>query len=173
MPELIAAYPDAKVIVSERDASKWYKSCQDTIMKRGSFLFLPIVLLDGAYFRRFIRMISTVTSGAFGPKGMEDPENAKMVFHELHEEVRRVVPEERMLEFQLGDGWEPLCEFLGKDVPNKPFPHVNDTKLFVERMGLVQSLAVQRVMKNTLPWLVAATAIGAGMWFGYGPSLRR
>ena len=36
-----------------------------------------------------------------------------------------MVPEDRLLEWRVGDGWEPLCKFLGKEIPDEPFPHVN------------------------------------------------
>lgn len=39
--------------------------------------------------------------------------------------IRGLVPKERLLEWCVEDGWEPLCEFLGKPVPDEPFPHVN------------------------------------------------
>ena len=165
MPELIAAYPEAKVIVSERDPDKWYKSCQQTVMQAGNLTFLPLIFLDRPFFTRFIGMMSVINPGAFGPKGMEDPENAKKVYHELHEEVRRLVPKERRLEFQLGDGWEPLCKFLGKDVPDKPFPHVNDTGLFVERMFVLRDVRYKAVAKKFLPWLVAVAAVATGAWY--------
>jgi hypothetical protein len=42
--------------------------------------------------------------------------------------VRSVVPKERLLEFQAGDGWEPLARFLGREVPGGPFPHRNDAR---------------------------------------------
>lgn len=39
--------------------------------------------------------------------------------------IRGLVPKERLLEWTVEDGWEPLCEFLGKPVPDEPFPHEN------------------------------------------------
>lgn len=42
----------------------------------------------------------------------------------------QMVPPERLLVFEPKDGWEPLCKFLGKPVPDQPFPHVNDTEQF-------------------------------------------
>jgi len=39
--------------------------------------------------------------------------------------VRGLVPPERLLEWSVQDGWEPLCKFLDKPVPEGPFPHVN------------------------------------------------
>lgn len=39
--------------------------------------------------------------------------------------IRGMVPKERLLEWYIGDGWEPLCKFLGKPIPDEEFPHVN------------------------------------------------
>lgn len=39
--------------------------------------------------------------------------------------IRGLVPKERLLEWYIDDGWEPLCEFLGKPVPDVEFPHAN------------------------------------------------
>jgi Sulfotransferase domain len=44
--------------------------------------------------------------------------------------MRKLVPSERLLTYELGSGWEPLCKFLGRDVPNVPFPHLNESKEF-------------------------------------------
>jgi hypothetical protein len=51
-----------------------------------------------------------------------------------HEEVRQTVPAERLLVWSVTDGWEPLCEFLEAPVPDAPFPHLNDSKMFAERV---------------------------------------
>ena len=39
--------------------------------------------------------------------------------------IRGLVPKERLLEWYAEDGWEPLCKFLGKPVPDVEFPHAN------------------------------------------------
>ena len=39
--------------------------------------------------------------------------------------IRGMVPKENLLEWTVDDGWEPLCKFLDKPVPDEPFPHVN------------------------------------------------
>jgi hypothetical protein len=60
-----------------------------------------------------------------------------------NEEVQRTVPEERLLVFEVRDGWEPLCRFLGVDVPDKPFPRANDGASFEQRIsmrGMAKSL---------------------------------
>ena len=61
-----------------------------------------------------------------------------------NEEVQRIVPAERLLVWSVADGWEPLCEFLELPVPDQPFPRVNDSKQFSERIIDGALLAIQR-----------------------------
>ena len=115
MPELIEAYPEAKVIVSERNVDSWYKSTLNTIGSAKRPSVIPLVFLDGFLFKRWMPMTRALMMGSFGPGFLTDEEATKKRYKELHDEVRALVPEgERRLEFQLGDGWEPLCKFLGK-----------------------------------------------------------
>ena len=103
-------------------------------------------------------------TGLFGPRGTLDEDNAKKVYISMHEEVRRIVPKDRLLEFQLKDGWRPLCEFLGKDVPDTPFPRVNESAEFGERMKLIMKLAVIRVAKRYLPFVCTLAAVGGALY---------
>ena len=58
----------------------------------------------------------------------------KKVFHDYYAEVRSLVPADNLLEYRMGQGWGPLCEFLEVPVPaGKTFPHTNDTDGFVDR----------------------------------------
>src|SRR4051812_10991585 len=56
----------------------------------------------------------------------EDRGYAIETFERHNEEVKRHVPAENLLVYEVGEGWAPLCEFLGVDVPDEPFPHLND-----------------------------------------------
>ena len=61
------------------------------------------------------------TGGDFSNRG-------KLVqsYRDHYEHVRSVVPKEKILEFKAGDGYEPLCRFLGKPVPkDEQYPHIN------------------------------------------------
>lgn len=61
--------------------------------------------------------------------------------------VRNLTPPERLLEYRLGSGWEPLCEFLGKPVPiNVPFPSANDQKSLQETTGLINQKSMLRLL---------------------------
>ena len=59
-----------------------------------------------------------------------DPVHAKQAFLDYIDQVKQDVPAEQLLVFQVADGWEPLCDFLGCEVPDGPFPHVNDAETF-------------------------------------------
>lgn len=51
--------------------------------------------------------------------------------------MRRNVPSDRLLEFSVTDGWEPLCEFLNVGIPDTPFPHLNEREGMLELLKLV------------------------------------
>lgn len=127
--ELSAHFPDAKIVLTVRDADRWYVSARDTIYAFGKALpawlqtAVPVLrtireMVDGAIWDR-------VFHGRF-----EDEAYAKQVFRDYIEQVKRDVPAEKLLVFEVKQGWEPLCAFLDCDVPDTPFPHVNDTASF-------------------------------------------
>ena len=117
MPELIAAYPDAKVIVCERPADRWFESLQQTIFK--SLLRwqdLPLGIVDTEFFRPFGSMMIHLDA-LFGGN-LRDPARAKAAYRAYHAEVRGLVPAgARRLDYQLADGAEPLCKVLGREPP--------------------------------------------------------
>jgi hypothetical protein len=65
-----------------------------------------------------------------------DEAKAKAAFLAYNESVRQAAPADRLLEWQAGDGWEPICERLGMAVPDEPFPHVNTTDETRALLGL-------------------------------------
>lgn len=126
-PELAEAYPDALVLLSVRDPEDWYRSATNTIfvgLERGDGEVEPWMasmrhLLGERFCNRF-----------------DDPA-AMIAAYEAHNAaVRAAVPPARLVEWRPGDGWEPLCEALGRPVPDEPFPVTNTTGEFREMMGL-------------------------------------
>jgi hypothetical protein len=163
MPELIAAYPEAKVIICQRDPEKWYTSVRETAASSLSLTMLLLVPFDGFFLRPYMSMLISMR-GVFGARGLDDKENAIRVYNDMHEEVRTLVPESARLEYRLGDGWEPLCTFLGKKVPEGcEFPHVNETGAFVDRVNVIQQQAIRRVARAAVPWVVGFVAMGAAV----------
>lgn len=146
--ELAEHFPEAKVVLTVRSAESWYKSARATIIEFGR-----VEPAWAKYLIPFIRknremVDGTVWNRLFDGRQLE-PEYAKEVFRKHIEEVKATIPAERLLVFEVKEGWEPLCRFLGKPVPDTPFPHVNDTDDFqklIRRMklgfGAVHLLAI-------------------------------
>lgn len=125
--ELVEHYPLAKVLLSVRDPERWYASMYDTIYQ----LSLASDQDDSsaeAQYGKAIREIPdrTVWDLSFANR-FTDKQYAIDAFERHNAEVQRVVPAERLLVYRLGDGWGPLCEFLGVEQPAEEFPHLNDT----------------------------------------------
>ena len=131
--ELADVFPDAPILLNDRDGDAWYESCLQTIHAANA------PERDGAVADDEVSgMIrSLIWDGTFG--GWErflDRERAIEIFHRHNDEVRERVPDDRLVEFSLGDGWAPLCDALGAPVPDESFPHLNDTSAFREMIGL-------------------------------------
>lgn len=135
---LMNQYPEAKVILTTRDVNKWYESTSKTIRKSGpQTLFAKIMLLSKMIFNSNLRntfkcikfMKKTYLSKQFN--GNFDSETqAKSVFFEHIENVKSHVPKDKLLVFNVSDGWNPLCDFLELPIPNEPFPHLNKKENF-------------------------------------------
>src|SRR5918998_2218637 len=162
--ELMERYPDAKVLLSVRDPERWYQSTRSTIYELGrirsgsplsrlSFAF-SFLLGYGTFKTGHGPMTEEIVwRGTFDGK-FEDKHHAIEVFNRHNGEVQRRVPEGRLLVYEVKQGWGPLCEFFGVEVPDKPFPRLNDA-------GEVQRLILMlRTLSVAVP---AALALVAGI----------
>lgn len=113
------------------------------------------------------RMMHLMFQGVFG--GRENfIAHGKETYVAMLDEVRRLVPKEQLLEYRMGEGWERLCAFLGKEVPQGEFPRVNEAKDFGERIVVMKRRALGRVVRR-VGWWVAGVAVPVGgvLWFVY------
>ena len=62
--------------------------------------------------------------------GKRDEASVIAAYERHNAAVRAAIPPERLLEFEVAQGWEPLCAFLDVPVPDTPFPRVNDQAMF-------------------------------------------
>lgn len=126
--ELVAAYPDAKVIltVHPRGAATWYESTIDTIYFTENVWQFKVVEFLTPFGRQFGDMSHRLIWERFLKGTMDQPEKAVARYEEHIAEVKAAVPPERLLVFSVDEGWKPLCDFLGLEVPRTPFPNVND-----------------------------------------------
>jgi len=120
MPELIEAFPDALVLLSVRDSESWWRSADATVLQ--NFRTRPENRpID------WFEMIQEVFKERFTNKFLDQDEMIA-AFEEHNRFVQEIVPPERLLVWRSGDGWEPICERLGLDVPAQPFPHLNESR---------------------------------------------
>ena len=162
--ELLRRHPDAKVLLSVRDPEQWYDSTKNTIYE------LSVGIPSSRLYRVGFAVVSffifgpsvrgnmadeIIWDGTFDGR-FEERRHAIEVFNRHNEEVRRRVPQDRLLVYEVKESWGPLCEFLGVEVPDKPFPRVNDTAEMRRRIRAIRalSLAVPAVLM-----LLAATAL--------------
>ncbi|TPX17780.1 uncharacterized protein E0L32_002881 [Thyridium curvatum] len=132
--QLADAYPDARVVVLQRDFETWWPTfyegcvvptCASPRAKRA--LLAALSALTGLPLRASFHVMNTMMLGLFGARDMAGVrENARRGYDAYYERIRSRVPPERRLEYRIGEGWGPLCEFLGREVPDVPFPRVND-----------------------------------------------
>jgi hypothetical protein len=118
--ELVAAYPDAKVILSVRDPQDWYESFAATIQG-------PILSGDLGEWSDMVRAV--INDRDFDGRA-GDRAHAIAAFERHNAEVVDVVDSARLLVFRASDGWGPLCEFLGVPVPDGEYPRSNDRASF-------------------------------------------
>lgn len=146
--QLLDLYPDAKLLLSVRDGEAWERSMRDTIW---GVLYADILIRDMSHARAkvdpkwqaYIDLMGDMWRGM----GVLEPDipfgGLAAAMERYNQEVRRTVPADRLLVWTVSDGWEPLCGFLDMPVPSMPFPHLNDSKQFIERVVDGSLLALQ------------------------------
>ena len=136
--ELMAEYPDAKVLLSVRDSARWYESVTESIYLLDA---LPNWMESLPRFGPLLKLArGAIWNGLFRGR-FEDRPFAIALFEEHNTEVRRVVPADKLLVFNVQDGWEPLCNFLDVPIADSPFPHVNDRSEMQHRIGILHRLS--------------------------------
>ncbi|KAK7914037.1 hypothetical protein PG985_011740 [Apiospora marii] len=170
LPELLELYPDAKVVLVTRDPASWWRSfgafTQVDAYRVFAVRCLEVYLapLPGA------RWFPSITRGFDDDlrlrHGLEKPAPELLELHNAW--VRRTVPNDRLLEVDLASGWEPLCKFLNKQVPDEPFPRVNDSQARDEFMRAV-------MWKAGVSWvgIISTLAVGGvafARWYRLGRS---
>jgi hypothetical protein len=149
--ELAAHYPDAKVVLTVRDPQRWWESTATTIYRtRGAFA--PWVPRLVPPVRRWLEMVDVLVWDGLFDGRFEDRAHAVAVFERHIEHVRATCPPERLLVFDVAEGWAPLCAFLDVPVPPQPFPRLNDAKV------VRRALTAVRYGTRALP-LLAGLAI--------------
>jgi hypothetical protein len=130
--QLADHYPDAKVLHTVRDPDKWFESTQATIFNPGGAAAESGEGLRSKFFGSFI-----------GPLREHLADRAYMTdyFRRHTEAVKAAIAPERLLVYEVGEGWDRLCRFLGVPTPDAPYPSENSREEFVARVREMQAQA--------------------------------
>tara|TARA_R110002060_G_scaffold11825_9_gene17017 strand:+ start:387 stop:992 length:606 start_codon:yes stop_codon:yes gene_type:complete len=138
--DLWQIYPDAKVILTVRDPEDWYRSVGMTIRDwpMGPGEKWPERMLNARIMAR-----SVVKQGVL--RNCSDKDTMIKRFKEHIEHVRRVVPSNKLLALGLGEGWGPLCHFLGLPLPKDIFyPFSNVVVNFGRKMFEARNIVLSQ-----------------------------
>jgi hypothetical protein len=136
---LHAQYPEAKFVLTVRDADTWYRSALETIY--------PVSRVLPGWVRRSVPVLrtvygmieATIWQGTFHGR-FEEPAYAKSIYQGHIEAVKAAISTEALLVFDVRDGWAPLCDFLGVPVPEgAPFPHTNEAKVIKGQIRMLRT----------------------------------
>jgi len=140
--ELMEQYPEAKVVLTVRDPEAWWESASNTILNAAPPMATKLRLAARYLFvqrvREIMRVVSynlkDIYSGTFSNKPL-DKHTALRAFNEHNDAIRALVPPERLLVYEVSQGWEPLCDFLGCPIPSGDFPRTNARAAFDKKMN--------------------------------------
>lgn len=145
VPELLALYPDAKVICTIRDVSSWEKSMA-VVASASTQWFLYFVLFPLPSLRFFVDYIDGLRQQWLCLYGETEPPTSK-TYNRHIEWLKEVVPPERLIFYDVKDGWEPLCKALDLPVPkDEPFPRINDGKA-------IDEFAKTQIIRGLKAWI--------------------
>lgn len=179
--ELSEVYPEAKVIILNRDPEEWYESVLNSIYNLSILVTLGRIycrIFDPQTYNMWQFNI-VMRSQAMGFNHPKEREKAVSWFNAQYEEFRDRIPPERRIEYTIQEGWKPLCEHLGVPIPTvkdattgelveAPFPRINDRKAFALRRQRSQKRAISRANTNLLAGVGSITLAGSicyGVYF--------
>lgn len=169
--ELMEFYPDAKIVLVERNVESWYKSWQ-AFLDNAMAPALPLLAKLDPYWAG--RIISVGVAGVdkqvgSGKTVAAAKARSREEYRKHYALVRALAAEQNrpILEFQLSQGWEPLCDFLGIEKPKDvEFPHVNDSVSNGQSFQELALIAAKNGVKNiAIVSSVVAIPIVAGIWW--------
>ena len=179
--ELAEAYPEAKVIILNRDPESWYDSVLNSIHSTpppsAKFKMLFCLAFDRET-RSWAQFGMTMKKLVFGYDHSTEKDKALLWYEKQYAEFRDKIPEDRRIEYKVGDGWRPLCEFLDLSVPTvkdestgevveAPFPRLNDRQAFLQDMASKKSEMASRALDNVF-WAIGRAAVaGSVAYAGY------
>jgi hypothetical protein len=172
--EFLEFYPDAKVILTERDPDKWIKSMQKTLYLVHSWSSWDLVkhwdpaltkLWRGCDLRDWDAWLGLGWASRRDFLSEEYGELAKQRLIEHSQHIKKVVPKEKLLVWKPQEGWEPLGKFLGQETPSEEFPHVWDAEALVRMAAMIWWIDFGKMLAS----IVVPVGLAVGGWYWLGP----
>ncbi|KAK7917588.1 hypothetical protein PG985_011196 [Apiospora marii] len=164
LAELRELYPDAKVVLVTRDPARWWRSL-GVLNKNANLWYLSYLTAPVPGWRWIPEMIRQYADSGrelLGlPPGEDDVgDRGPDLILNHNQSVRDHVPRGQLLEMDLKEGWAPLSKFLGRPVPDAPFPRANDKEA-------LEKVAKEVFAKCVLAWLAIFSGAGVGLYTGF------
>jgi len=160
--------PDAKVILTVRDSDEiWFNSLHDFVSRSfAKFGFLSTIGTWAAYLGAFgpeIKGVTRVSMASFrilfgldiyfehkelSRRFKSGKDIMKQKYRAHIEYVKSVVPKDRLLIWNVKEGWEPLCKFLEHEIPDCPVPRENMKAELIDKYR--ETDFIQSVIKSTI-----------------------
>ena len=157
--DLMEMFPDAKVILGLRSSPEQWRQSISTSLEacRRPSWYLPSILVPAVRYLAFHapRIIDRACEDRYGEPLYFTGNTNIYVRH--NEQMRKIVPKEKLLEFSPADGWGPLCAFLGDEVPKTDFPRLNDSAVSV-------TARLNRLRNESLKMFAAGFGTVLGVW---------
>ena len=170
--ELLAVYPDAKVVLTERDSpQQWFESQMKTIMpffETQAFdpgtlhgMIRDFLSPMGSLANKFTYLLLTTSPmyRALWFDRRNGTQTAMRWYQDYNAEIKSLVPRRKLLVFNVKSGWAPLCEFLGEEIPNSAFPARNDTATFQTNIARVNEWVWRGSMNRAVYIVMAVSAV--------------
>jgi len=167
--EIHRAFPDAKIILTIRDEDSWFESFSTQVKQDNSDTWLKIMKTFSPtgfryhrFFASFERVIHGYETNVWWPwkKSVPNEMVMKRNFRQHNDYVASNAPKNQLLIFRIDDGWEPLCKFLGKELPKVRFPHKNKNGTFHKEAIADKHLLMKRMQLETNFFLFFVLALG-------------
>ncbi|KAM0458787.1 hypothetical protein ACHAPV_005776 [Trichoderma viride] len=188
--ELATMYPEAKVVILNRDPEDWYCSVSESIMtsvrptSRLAKLGMLFCFVFDPATRAFAKFGRAMSGLAFRYDHRTEKNKAIAWYTSTYQRFRDEIPEERRIEYQIQEGWGPLCAYLEVPVPmvrdeetgdmvEAPFPRANDRETFKKNQAKGREKALRRARNNLLVGVGRIVLMAAAGYAGYAVWKRR
>jgi hypothetical protein len=121
--ELDEAFPNSRFVLTVRDPEKWVRSYTNMLANKGTASESTNRIRQILYGLPF----PDVTEAQLIERCQRHNQEVKLYFRDRPEDLL-------IVDWERGDGWKELCDFLGREVPSEPFPHANKGKYSSQSM---------------------------------------